>query len=165
MSLALYAAVIGTIGGVTGIAGTVISVISLRYKIKKNQIQLELSCYGNLGLAQPERYPAGHIINPRVQPVPLYHVKITNKGTVAVPLNDVGIVDAAGLRHRAEDVMATEPVSNALAFVSPFENGCTLAPRSTRAFGVFWHEGQDLFTATEAYVEDGIGKSWRCRVH
>lgn len=165
MSLALYAAVIGTVGAVTGIAGTIISVISLRYKIKKDQIQLELSCYGNLGLAKPERYPAGHIINPHGQMMPLYHVKVTNKGTVAVPLNDVGIVDATGLRHSAEDVTATEPISNALVFVSPFDNGCTLAPRSTRTFSVFWHEGQSPFIATDAYVEDGTGKLRHCHVH
>lgn len=162
--LALYGAVVGTIGAVTSLVLAGVGIWNSIQSVKNDQIQLELSGYGKLDLTIQRPYPAGHIINPSGRPVPMYYVKVTNKGSVDAPLNDVGIVDANGQKHRAENVTATEPISNALVFVSPFNDGCTLAPRSTRTFEVFWHEGQDPFTATEAYVEDGTGKSWRCHV-
>lgn len=163
--LALYGAVVGTIGAVTSLVLAGVAIWDSIQSIRNDQIKLELSAYGTLGFTQPCQYPAGHIINPSSAPVPMYYIKVTNKGGVDAPLNDVGIVNATGQRHSAEDVTETKPISNALVFVSPFANGCTLAPRSTRSFSVFWHEGQSQFTATEAYVDDGTGKLWHRHVH
>lgn len=163
--LAIYGAVVGTIGAVTSLVLAGVAIWNSMQSIRNDQIQLELSAYGTLGLTQRHPYPAGHIINPSSPPVPMYYIKVTNKGGVDAPLNDVGITDATGQRHSAEYVTSTDPISNALVFVSPFANGCTLAPRSTKTFSVFWHEGQGPFTATDAYVEDGTGKLRHCHVH
>lgn len=150
--LALYGAVIGT-------AASVVAGLTYWHNVKKEHIQLELSC--QIDQRYVELSTRGYsTAGGRHGLIAMYHLTVRNIGSVNAPLSAAGIVDTKGNKHDALEIHMAGSMSRV---VSPFFN-FVLQPHTTKTFDVYHRVREGPFTAVKAYVVDGTCKEWRARV-
>lgn len=152
-ALALYAAVVGTLGLVLTLARFV-------YDRRKDHVQLRVvsrkspdfaKSAAALSTATPSSFDVPKLL-------PGYMVTVYNDGSIPAHLADAGIVDSAGT-----DVPALTPASPQRPMILMQLGQVDLDPitaKSSRTFTVYLRAGQTPPRAAKCYVVDKTGRRW-----
>jgi hypothetical protein len=154
--LALY-------GAVTGTAALLITFLSHRHSVNKDQIKLSVTYTEHPNKAENIERLNAENIDPWDQPniVEFYTVTVRNLGSIPAPLHDVGIIDKDGNKHQAlvrqrmSQINLLQPVS---------ESGSEpLEPRASKSFSIYPRKGEPIFSVVSAYAVDQTNKEWSGR--
>jgi len=153
--LALYGAITGTIA-------LLISFVSHRHNIKKDQIKLAVSYSEHPN--KTENIESLNCVNTehpwnQQKFVEVYLVTVRNLGSISAPLQDVGVMDKEGRKYQA---LVRSPFNN-MNFLQPLtkSNSEALEPKAAKTFPVYLNRGEPIFTAVSSYATDQTGKEWR----